>query len=458
MADPFPPTNASRGCSSTALPQTWPTLASGRSVDLFLPTLRRPFRLSLPTGYRAEGSSPLPLLLYFHGWGGKLSESDPFHEHGMANDYVVAAPLGFDDEGTQYTSWNGGGTSGSQNQQRCYDPKGRFSSLCYSRSCGVCNDTCSWTTCEDGVAQVSSLLEELKGALCIDPRRVYATGVSNGGVFLYELATSHLATAFAAYMPIVGSPQRGFEPPQLPLGGPAPFFGIWGKQDTTIPPIANPDVGGHPGDKDVALDTQWGGYYFRTADAVLATWGATNGCADASESKLLLDKASNDTSITARPGCDNSSVACRIAEGAPSGWAATCKGWGAGLCNDGAAVIGCLHPNGHAMPPWAPAALHAFMREHPGRVAPAVPEPPAEEASLLAKGLEWARGHEASHNPSSPGMLLAMPVLALGLFIGCALIMLRRRRKRNGARGHLQLPPELSLSPTASSVAMGGVT
>jgi poly(3-hydroxybutyrate) depolymerase len=463
MVDPIPTANAST-CSSSALPQTWPqTLSSGSAVDVYLPTLRRPFRLSLPRSYGAENASSFPLLLYFHGWGGKLTESDPFHEHGIANDYIVAAPLGFDDEGTQYTSWNGGGTSGSHNQHRCHDPTGRFASLCYSRSCGVCNDTCSWTTCEDSVAQVSRLLAELKTALCIDPRRVFATGVSNGGVFLYELAASHLATAFAAYMPIVGSPQRGFEPPQLPVGGPAPFFGIWGRLDTTIPPIANPAARGHPGDKDVALDTQWGGYFFKTADAVLATWAATNGCAGASES-LLLDAESNGTSITARLGCENSSVACKIAEGALSGWGASCKGWPSSLCDDGAAVIQCVHPHGHTMPPWAPAALYAFMQEHPGRIVPASPEgiSAAGEAALMSGAQQWLRDHVTPQgsSPLASGPLMGVAaVIAVALLCGCALSRLRRRRKRNGgARGQVQLPPELSLPSTTSSTPMGGMS
>ena len=61
-----------------------------------------------------------------------------------------------------------------------------------------------WTTCEDSVRQTAELLGELERSLCYDPRRVYAVGCSNGGIFLYELATSHLAPAFAAFMPIIG--------------------------------------------------------------------------------------------------------------------------------------------------------------------------------------------------------------------------------------------------------------
>jgi len=54
-----------------------------------------------------------------------------------------------------------------------------------------CADTCWWTTCEDSVAQVVALLDELGALLCLDTRRIHATGISNGGVFLYELAATN---------------------------------------------------------------------------------------------------------------------------------------------------------------------------------------------------------------------------------------------------------------------------
>jgi len=46
--------------------------------------------------------------------------------------------------------------------------------------------------------QVSALLDEILATNCVDASRVFATGVSNGGMFLYELATdSRTASRFA---------------------------------------------------------------------------------------------------------------------------------------------------------------------------------------------------------------------------------------------------------------------
>ena len=141
---PAPTGNASAGCAlGRTLPQHWPTLVSGGTADVSLPTLTRPFRLSLPASYGAPASQPPPLLLHFHGWGGTLESGQNFHAQGVADGYLVASPLGFDDEGTQPTSWNGAGTAASPGPagRSCYDPNGGFASMCYARSCGRCNDT-----------------------------------------------------------------------------------------------------------------------------------------------------------------------------------------------------------------------------------------------------------------------------------------------------------------------------
>lgn len=164
-------------------------------------------------------------------------------------------------------------------------------------------------------------------------------------MFLYELAASHLAPQFAAFMPLVGSPHRGFNRP--PRGGPVPFFGLWGRTDDTIPPIANPHFRGHPGDPEVSIDTRYGGWYFVTATAIATAWARANGCLGAAQPPTPA-------------GCTGRACALSIAAGAE------CVGWSAG-CADGASVVRCYHPGGHEVPAWAPTVLSAFMEEHPRR-------------------------------------------------------------------------------------------
>ena len=59
-----------------------------------------------------------------------------------------------------------------------------------------CGD-CSWCSCADDVRFVSDLLDQLEGQYCIDRRRVFATGFSNGGMLVYTLG-QELPHRFAA--------------------------------------------------------------------------------------------------------------------------------------------------------------------------------------------------------------------------------------------------------------------
>ncbi len=51
---------------------------------------------------------------------------------------------------------------------------------------------------------VSTLIDQAVGAGCVDPKRVYVTGISNGGMFAYHLACD-LADKIAAIAPVSGA-------------------------------------------------------------------------------------------------------------------------------------------------------------------------------------------------------------------------------------------------------------
>jgi polyhydroxybutyrate depolymerase len=83
----------------------------------------------------------------------------------------------------------------------------------------------------DDVAFVSALIDALAQELCIDPRRIYATGMSNGGFFSYALACG-LADRLAAVAPVAGvnlmiddcKPKRAI-----------PLLHFHGTKDTLVP-------------------------------------------------------------------------------------------------------------------------------------------------------------------------------------------------------------------------------
>lgn len=147
---------------------------SGTTVDRHITAggRERGYRLHLPP--MVDGSEPRPLVLVFHGGGGDPAGAERltrFSELADRAGFVVVYPDGVG------KNWNDG-------REHAY--------------AGAFRDAV------DDVAFVSALLEALAGELALDPRRIYATGISNGAIFVNHLA-AHLSPRIAAIAPVAGS-------------------------------------------------------------------------------------------------------------------------------------------------------------------------------------------------------------------------------------------------------------
>ncbi len=81
------------------------------------------------------------------------------------------------------------------------------------------------------VGFVAALLDHLERERCIDRRRVYATGMSNGGLFT-SLLGCRLAGRFAAIATVAGvMPLQGCAPAR-----PLPVLLVFGRRDRVVPP------------------------------------------------------------------------------------------------------------------------------------------------------------------------------------------------------------------------------
>lgn len=202
--------------------------------------LVRSYLIQLPETY--ESDKEHPLLLYFHGWGGLVDDHRASDLGTVANNegWIFIRPLGMDDvpdiwrnrTDFSYRSWNGSGSVASPGPVGASCAPNAEPSPCYE-SCGQCKDHCWWTTCADDVAFVGRLLDQIESTLCIDLELVVASGMSNGGIFLYELAAHEsVSSRLTAILPYVGLPHVGFNrAPATPLI----LFGIWGRNDTVVP-------------------------------------------------------------------------------------------------------------------------------------------------------------------------------------------------------------------------------
>jgi polyhydroxybutyrate depolymerase len=188
---------------------------------------------------------PAPLVLNFHGFGSNsgqqafFSGMTPFAD---SEGFILAYPQGF------MNSWNGGACCGE----------------------AVAQDI-------DDIGFVRALVAELSSRACIDAKRIYATGMSNGGFISHRLAceAADLVAAVAPVSAVNGMPVcapsrpvpvlmfNGTEDTLVSYDLVAPTFSDWGQRDNCVGgPSAGPTIGAASSETFAECDggvtvTQW---------------------------------------------------------------------------------------------------------------------------------------------------------------------------------------------------------
>ena len=255
---------ASTGCGST------PPIAAGTSQAASLKSggIDREYRIHLPTAYAAD--EPAPLVLVIHGYTGLAEQTEnaytSFRPHGDEHGYITVFPqgTGFRAGDAWVTSWNDGACNASPGPAGpiCTDGADDYPT---PPECGSPRE-CDWCSCHDDVQFISELLDELEEKYCIDRNRVFATGISNGGMFVHRLGCE-LPHRFAAIAPVAGTLARGFN--CAPSGDPPiSMMNIYATADDTVPFDGSP-----------ASD----GFLYTPTRDVMELWAsvASQGCAGA---------------------------------------------------------------------------------------------------------------------------------------------------------------------------------
>ena len=250
---------SSAGCGAK------PPVAPGESVSRAIQVgeLEREYRLHLPTGY--DSGTPVPLVLVIHGYTGNVMEPGNQYASRLADaeGYVVAYPqgTGFEVGGKRITSWNDLACNASPGPEGpiCTDDAQDYPT---PPECGEPSD-CDWCSCHDDVGFIAALLDELEATLCIDLDRVFATGISNGGMFVHRLGCD-LPDRFAAIAPVAGTIAKGFNcaPGSDP---PISMINFYGTRDTVVRYDGTPSEDG---------------FLYTPSSQVLAAWATSDsqGC------------------------------------------------------------------------------------------------------------------------------------------------------------------------------------
>lgn len=160
----------------------------------------RTYLVHVPKGF--DPKKPVPVVLALHGAAMNGSMMVWFSGLNKTSDnegFIVVYPSG---TGTgPFLTWNAGGFKGKMAEGR-----------------------------PDDVAFIAKLLDDLGTVVKVDEKRVYACGMSNGGMMCYRLA-AELSNRMAAIAPVAGTIAIEESKPKRPV----PVIHFHGSQDNMVP-------------------------------------------------------------------------------------------------------------------------------------------------------------------------------------------------------------------------------
>ena len=160
----------------------------------------RTYFLHVPPAY--DGKKPLPLVLVLHGGGQSPASAERMSGMSAKADrenFLVAYPSGTG-RFSRTPTWNSGSCCGYALQNHV-----------------------------DDVAFLRALIDKLEHNYSVDPRRIFVTGISNGGMMSYRVGCE-LADKIAAIAPVEGAQDIDCRPP-----GPVSVIVFHGTADRLVP-------------------------------------------------------------------------------------------------------------------------------------------------------------------------------------------------------------------------------
>jgi polyhydroxybutyrate depolymerase len=199
----------------------------------------RKFRVHLPASYQRD--HPAPMLLSFHGGGGDMNYQASDTNYGQISasekhGFVAVFPNGFSrfDSG-KFATWNAG------------------------KCCAGARDENV-----DDVGFVRRILTEVTGQLNIDKARIYASGMSNGGMMTYRLACE-MSDVFKGIASVAGTDNTISCAPKAAIS----VLHIHARNDDHV----LFDGGAGAGLRDASKVTD-----FRSVPSTISRWVEFNGC------------------------------------------------------------------------------------------------------------------------------------------------------------------------------------
>jgi polyhydroxybutyrate depolymerase len=226
--------------------------ARRRTRSLVVGGLTRTYVVHTPPDL--DPQKPAPVVLALHGatmTGPLMAWFTKLNAKADAAGFIVVYPNGTGQRSSYF--WNAGNCCGPAAQQNV-----------------------------DDVGFIRAVLDDLAATYRIDPERVFATGMSNGAMMAYRLA-SELSDRVAAVAPVAGTVTCGECRPTRPV----PVLHIHGTEDEFGP------FGGGRGAKSIS------GVDYRSVKDTIATWVRANNCREEPAAvEELPDRTGDGTKVT----------------------------------------------------------------------------------------------------------------------------------------------------------------
>ena len=239
--------------------------------------IERNYLLHVPPQYDAD--SPMPVVLAFHGGGANAEQMVRFcglNDKADEAGFIAVYPNGTGRLERALT-FNAGNCCG-------YAMRNKI----------------------DDVEFVRRLLDDLASAASIDKKRVFATGMSNGAILCYRLA-SELSDRIAAIAPVAGPIGTATCEPKRPV----PVMHFHGTDDEFAP------FQGGVGKRSLS------GTDFYSVDYTIEAWVKANGCPAEPVVTDEPDNADDGTTVERRtysPGKEGSEVVLLVIKGGGHTW------------------------------------------------------------------------------------------------------------------------------------------
>jgi polyhydroxybutyrate depolymerase len=226
------------------------------TVTLTSSGIARVFLLHVPASY--DASKGAMLVFNFHGFTSDALQEQLLTNMNASSDahgYVAVYPYGI------AQSWNA----------------------------GACCGTATATNVDD-IQFIRDMLGSLQTDFCIDPKRIYATGMSNGGFMSHRIGCE-MSDTFAAIAPVAGV----IGMPSCTPTRPVPVIHFHGTADPLVPYTGSASLG------------------FMSVPDSIAEWRTNDGCSSASST--IYSKG--DATCVAWSACNAGSevVLCTIDQG-----------------------------------------------------------------------------------------------------------------------------------------------